>query len=225
MIPRRRRARKTVTKSERVICYLRVSTDEQVSSGAGLEAQRAALERECQARGWQDVEWIIDAGFSAGSLNRPGMQHALAMLTSGEASTLAAAKLDRLSRSVIDSANLMALASEAGFALLILDLNIDTSTPSGRMIGNVMAAVAEWERDVIRERTRLALQARKAAGIKLGRKPILSPVIRESLIDLRASGMTYKAIAGRLNTDNVPTATGKGRWYPMTVYQALNLVS
>ncbi len=85
-----------------VIGYVRVSTEEQQRSGAGLAAQRKAIEAECARRGWQLVEVIEDAGYSAWDLKLPGVQIALETLRRGEAGALVVAKLDRLSRSMLD---------------------------------------------------------------------------------------------------------------------------
>jgi DNA invertase Pin-like site-specific DNA recombinase len=92
----------------RVLGYVRVSTEEQGDSGAGLEAQRRAIVAECKRRGWQLVEVIEDAGFSAKDLKRPGIQAALHALEETDANALVAAKLDRLSRSMLDFTALMA---------------------------------------------------------------------------------------------------------------------
>ena len=81
-----------------VLGYVRVSTEEQSDSGAGLEAQRRAIAAECKRRGWQLVEVIEDAGFSAKDLKRPGIREALRVLEEGDAKALVAAKLDRRSR-------------------------------------------------------------------------------------------------------------------------------
>ena len=94
----------------RVIGYVRVSTDEQRVSGAGLEAQRQAIAAECRRRGWQLIEVIEDAGWSAKDLRRPGIKTALEVLEAGDAKALVVAKLDRLSRSLLDFAGLMAQA-------------------------------------------------------------------------------------------------------------------
>src|SRR5437763_14828909 len=85
-----------------VVGYVRVSTDEQRSSGAGLSAQRAAIEAECRRRGWQLVEVIEAAGYSAKHQKRPGVQIALETLGRGEGAALVGAKLDRRSRSTLD---------------------------------------------------------------------------------------------------------------------------
>ena len=83
----------------RVIAYVRVSTSEQADSRAGIEAQRATILAEAERRRWQHVEVIEDAGFSARSVNRPGLALALDRLKRGEASVLVVSKMDRLSRS------------------------------------------------------------------------------------------------------------------------------
>lgn len=93
---------------------MRVSTEEQASSGAGLGAQRAALGAEAVARGWADVEWVADEGSSAKDLRRPGIASALAELEAGRSGVLAVAKLDRLSRSVHDFATLVERAHRQG---------------------------------------------------------------------------------------------------------------
>src|SRR5690349_20842452 len=94
-----------------VLGYARVSTGEQADSRAGLEAQRAAIEAECRRRGWTIVEMIEDAGYSAKDLKRPGIKRALEELGRGRADALVVAKLDRLSRSMIDFTALMGRAT------------------------------------------------------------------------------------------------------------------
>jgi DNA invertase Pin-like site-specific DNA recombinase len=86
-----------------VVGYVRVPTDEQSVSGAGLKAQRHAIVAECKRRGWQLVEVIEDAGWSAKDMRRPGIKAALEVLEAGDATALVVAKLDRLSRSLLDS--------------------------------------------------------------------------------------------------------------------------
>jgi len=86
----------------RVAAYSRVSTAEQADSKAGLNAQRRAIRAECRRRGWEVVEDIQDPGYSAKDLKRPGIQAALVALARGDADALVVAKLDRLSRSMLD---------------------------------------------------------------------------------------------------------------------------
>ena len=126
----------------RVLAYVRVSTSEQASSGVGLEVQRQAIIAECKRRGWHLVETIEDAGYSARDLRRPGIQEALRALERGEASALVVAKLDRLSRSMLDFSKLMAKATREHWALVALDVAVDTSTPSGEAMANMLATSA-----------------------------------------------------------------------------------
>src|SRR5215213_2892989 len=90
------------------IGYLRVSTDEQADSGAGLDAQRAAILSEAERRGWSEVRFIEDAGFSGKDTRRPGLRLALEVLARGEARGLVVGKMDRLSRSLLDFTQIMA---------------------------------------------------------------------------------------------------------------------
>jgi DNA invertase Pin-like site-specific DNA recombinase len=123
----------------RAVAYVRVSTAEQRDSRAGLAAQREAIARECHRRGWRVVETIEDAGYSARDLRRPGITAALEMLERGQADGLVVAKLDRLSRSMIDFTAVMARARREGWALVALDCAVDTTTPAGEAMANVLA--------------------------------------------------------------------------------------
>ena len=191
-----------------VLGYVRVSTDEQTDSGAGLEAQRRAIVAECKRRGWQLVEVIEDAGFSAKDLKRPGIQEALEVLEAGDAKALVVAKLDRLSRSMIDFTALMAKAPKQGWALVALDCAVDTTTPTGEAMANMLATFAQFERRLISQRTREALAVKKAQGVTLGRPRSLPPRVRTRIRRMRGRGMTFDAIARRLNDEGVPTAQG-----------------
>src|SRR2546430_13386833 len=179
----------------RVLGYVRVSTDEQSTSGAGLEAQRQAIVAECERRGWQLVDMIEDAGFSAKDLKRPGVQEALRVLQSGEASALVVAKLDRLSRSMIDFTKVMAAAQKQSWALVALDCAVDTTTPAGEAMANMLATFAQFERRLIGQRTREALAAKRASGVRLGRPVSLPPVVRERIVAERKAGRSLAAIA------------------------------
>ncbi|MFL6239302.1 MAG: recombinase family protein [Actinomycetes bacterium] len=196
--------------------YLRVSTDEQANSGLGLEAQREAIAQEAQRRGWS-VTWIEDPACSAKNLNRPGIREALRLLRRGEAEALVVAKLDRLSRSVQDFASTMELAQKQGWALVALDLGVDTTTPAGELVANVMAAVAQWERRVIGQRTKEGLAAAKARGVRLGRDRMTSDEIVDRILFMRTGGESFAAIAEQLDADGVPTSNGGRCWYPSTV--------
>lgn len=158
-----------------------------------------------------------DKGFSAKSLERPGITGVLEQLDSGDAGALVVAKLDRLSRSLLDFAGLMERARRQGWAHVALDLGVDTSTPAGEMMANVLATFAQFERRVIGQRTKDALAQKKAAGVRLGRPRNLSDDIVQRIIDQRIAGATLQAIADGLNADGVSTAQGGVLWRPSSV--------
>lgn len=211
--------------SNRVLAYVRVSTDEQAASGLGLSDQRAVIKRAAIERGWIDVDFISDEGVSAKNLDRPGIASALDQLARGQAGVLVVSKLDRLSRSLLDFANLMDTAKRQGWQVVALDLLIDTSTPSGALMGNVMASFAEFERQLTAQRTSAALQAKKAVGARLGRPRSLDAAIQQRIVEERALGGTLTSIANGLNADGVPTARGGRCWYAGTVAAALRSVA
>jgi DNA invertase Pin-like site-specific DNA recombinase len=204
-----------------VLGYVRVSTDEQSDSGAGLEAQRLAIAAECERRGWRLIGVIEDAGFSAKDLKRPGIQAALQALQAGDAKALVAAKLDRLSRSMMDFTGLMATAQKQGWALVALDCAVDTSTPAGEAMANLLATFAQFERRLISQRTREALAVKKAQGVRLGRPPTLPTKVVKRIQRERAAGKTLAAIADGLNAAGVPRAQGGEKWHPATVRYTL----
>jgi DNA invertase Pin-like site-specific DNA recombinase len=200
-----------------VLGYVRVSTDEQGDSGAGLEAQRRAIIHACRQRGWQLLDVIEDVGYSAKDLKRPGIQAALDVLRSGDAKALVAAKLDRLSRSMLDFTALMATAQKQGWALVALDCAVDTTTPAGEAMANMLATFAQFERRLISQRTREALAVKRAKGVVLGRPPSVEAAVARRIVRERERGRSLRAIADALNADGVPTGQGGKKWYPATV--------
>ena len=204
-----------------VLGYVRVSGSEQALSGAGLEAQRQAIAAECERRGWRLVEVVEDAGWSARDLRRPGIKAALDALEAGEAQALVVAKLDRLSRSLLDFAGVMAKAQRQGWGVIALDVQVDTSTASGEAMANMLATFAQFERRLIGQRTKEALEIKKASGVRLGRPPLVPRSVVRRIQRQRARGETFRAIADSLNRDKVPTAQGGMRWYAATVRHVL----
>lgn len=201
------------------VAYLRVSTDEQAESGAGLAAQRTAITAEAERRGWTIVEWFEDAGISGGKgiADRPGLAAAVDAIEAGQASTLVASKLDRISRSVLDTALLTEQARRGGWKLFTCDVAVDTTTPSGEAQAGMMTVFSQYERRLIGQRTREALAEKRAAGVRLGRPSVLPIEVVQRILDERAAGKSYPTIAAELNSAQVPTARGGGIWYPATV--------
>lgn len=204
-----------------VLGYLRVSTGEQAESGAGLDAQRATIQAEADRRGWH-VEYVVDAGTSGVTLSRPALSEALGRLDGGDVGILVAAKLDRVSRSVADFAGLLDRSRSAHWSLVLLDLGVDTSTPSGELVANMIAASAQYERRLISQRTTEALAAKKAQGVRLGRPSQLPPEIVERIVRERAAGRRLRVIAEGLTAGGVPTARGGAKWSTSTVQAVLN---
>lgn len=193
-----------------MIGYLRVSTEEQATSGLGLSAQRDTIQRYADAHGW-DVIWYADEGLSAKSLDRPQLQAALTRLhvipKRRDVDGVVVAKLDRLSRSVHDFSGILKLAAARKWALVAIDLGVDTSTPTGKLVANVMMSVAEWEREVIGERTSAAMQAAKRQGKHMGRVSTLPSATGDRLLALRTS-RSLAATATQMNAEGLTTATG-----------------
>ena len=205
----------------RVLAYVRVSSEEQADSRAGLEAQRAAIQRECEKRGWEIVDVVEDAGYSAKDLRRPGVRGALEELERGGADALVVAKLDRLSRSMLDFTSVMAKAQKEGWALVALDCAVDTTTPAGEAMAHVLATFAQFERRLIGERTREALAVKKRQGVRLGRPASISPQLARRIRSMRTRGLTLQEISDRLNRDEVPTPRGGAVWRPTSLRAVL----
>ena len=155
-----------MTPGTQMLGYVRVSTDEQGASGAGLEAQREAITTEAQRRGWQLLR-IEEDVLTGRHMRRPGLQNVLTALCAREAHGLIVSKLDRLSRYLVDFASLVEQAQREGWNLVALDLGVDLSTPAGEFLANVMASAAQWERRIISQRTKDALAVRRHQGVQL----------------------------------------------------------
>lgn len=211
-----------MTEGSTVIGYVRVSTEEQADSGLGLEAQRAAIRAECTRRGWELATIFEDAGASGKSLKgRPALAEALSDLETGQAAALVVAKLDRLSRSLLDFAGLMVRAQAQHWNLVALDLGIDLSTPAGEFMANVMASAAQWERRIISQRTRDALAVRRRQGSALGRPVSVPKDVARRILRRRRAGATLWAIADELNAAGVATPGRGTQWRPSTISSVL----
>jgi len=221
---------------KKAVAYIRVSTDQQADSGLGLEVQQAKVRAMAEVQGVELIELIVDAGESAKSLKRPGAQRLLALVDAGEVDTVIIYKLDRLTRSVRDLGDLLERFERRSVALVSVSESLDTATAAGRLVLNVMGSVSQWEREVIGERTREALQIKKAKGERVGTIPfgyqlsadgnlleehagerqILSAISR-----LRQKGNTLREIALALNAKGWRTRTG-AEWKIRKVHHLLS---
>jgi DNA invertase Pin-like site-specific DNA recombinase len=212
----------------KAIGYVRVSTEEQATQGVSLDAQTEKIQAYASLYDIELLEIITDAGVSAKTLERPGLEKALKMLEGGEAEALVIVKLDRLTRSVRDLDYLLEKYFADRFSLMSVGEQVDTRTAAGRLVLNVLMSVAQWERETIGERTSTALQHKKAQGEYIGgvgfgyqvadKKLVKAEnhKIVEMIVQLREQEETLEAIAKRLNESRVKTCRG-GQWYAKTV--------
>lgn len=213
-------------KQLRVIGYCRVSSAEQRDEGVSLAAQEARIRAFCGLHTLDLIGVEVDAGISGKSLARPGLESALRRLDAGEADGLVIAKLDRVTRSVSDWDTLIRsyFGPDGTKQLFSVADSIDTRSASGRMILNIMACIAQWEREAIVERTRDALRHKRDLGQRIGRVPYgsaladdgrtLIPDDAERVVigmirDMRDSGWGARAIARDLDARGIPSRTGR----------------
>jgi site-specific DNA recombinase len=199
-----------------VIGYTRVSTTEQATDGMSLAAQQAKIKAYAVVKDWTVLEVIRDEGTSAKSLHRPGLARLLALVKAGAVQVVVVAKLDRLTRSVGDLDKLMKLFERKGVALVSLQESLDATTATGRLMMNLFASVSQWEREVIGERTKDAMQHLKASGQVYSRPVFDAAATLARIHTMRAAGATYQEIADELTAAGVPTTRG-GAWAPATI--------
>lgn len=223
----------------KAIVYIRVSTEEQASSGLGIQNQKEKCLAYCMIKGWSVYKIIIDDGESAKDLYRPGIQEALNILSSGEANCLVFLKLDRLTRSIYDFGTILEECNQQNWQLVSVEENLDTSTAGGRMIINIFLTISQWEREVIAERTKAALaQKRKNMEKTGGLRPLgfgIEEVFEEDkkkkklihdkkeqkmiqlILKLRRDGWTLKAICRELKRRKYQTVAGTSNWNQQTI--------
>ncbi len=129
-------------------------------------------------------------------------------------------KMDRLSRSLLDFAGIMQRAELEGWALVALDSPADLTTPSGEAMAGVMAVFAQLERRLISQRTKDALAQRREAGVRLGRERLVLPEVEARARELRAPGLTVRAVGAALAAEGFAGPSG-GAWHPSTLHRVL----
>ena len=221
--------------TSRAVAYYRVSTAKQGASGLGLEAQRAAVEAFCSSRGWDLIAPPYVEVESGKRDDRPQLDAALerARLTGA---TLVVAKLDRLSRDL----HFLTKLQKDGARFIAVDM-----PEANELTVHIMAAVAQAERKAISRRTKEALAAAKARGVRLGNPNGAAPLkragkgtaaaleavtanaaeraegLRQTIVGLKAEGVhSLAAIASALNGQGIVTARG-GKWHASSVRNLL----
>lgn len=223
----------------RTIAYVRVSTDKQAEHGVSLDAQRAKLDAYAALYDLDLVAVEVDAA-SACDLDRPALTRALAELRAGRADALLVVKLDRLTRSVRDLGELVDRCTREGWALLSVGDAVDTRTAAGRLVLNVLASVAQWEREAIGERTAAAMRWKREAGeytggeVRYGYRLAADgrtleaddaeQAVVAAAVELRAAGLSLRAVGAELAARGLLPRTGK-RWHAETVKAVLAVVA
>lgn len=217
---------------QQVFGYCRVSSSQQVEDGVSLDAQRAKIEAYCVVNGLELAGLFVDAGISGKRAdNRPELQNALSAVTKTKG-ILVVYSLSRLARSTRDTLTISEQLSKAGADLVSVSEKIDTTSAAGKMVFQMLAVLAEFERNQISDRTKMALQYKKTEGKRIGQIPFgsdlaedgesLVPNIREQniielMVLLRESGLSFSKIAGILNKKQVPTKEANGKWASSTI--------
>jgi DNA invertase Pin-like site-specific DNA recombinase len=208
----------------RAVAYLRVSTDKQADHGLSLDAQRAKVEAYASLYDVDLVAVEVDAGYSAKSLARPALERALGMLRSRKADAILVVKLDRLTRSVRDLADLIErYFRDERRALLSVSEQIDTRSAAGRMVLNVLTSVGQWEREAIGERVAAVVAYKQDRGEYIGGaapygfavsdgelvRVEAEQAVIEQARKLRAAGLALRAVAATLDERGVRSRAGR----------------
>jgi DNA invertase Pin-like site-specific DNA recombinase len=198
----------------------------QVEDGVSLDVQERTLKQAGEMYGFSESELVKEEGRSGKNVSgRPKLIDALKRLDAGDADALIVTRIDRLARSTKDFLDIVDRANKNNWRLILLDLNLDTSTYQGRFVVTIMSALAEMERGIIAERAKDIHKDRRERGVvwgvDIGPKQVVSPILREKVLVLRKLGYSYKNIADTLNRQGIQTPRGKS-WYPSSVKNILD---
>lgn len=208
--------------------YVRVSTGDQVENGCSLAAQEAKIAAWCTLTGYELAEVFMDRGISGKSMkHREGLQKALASI--GKGSALVVYSLSRLARSTKDAIAISEILSKRGGDLVSLSEQLDSTSASGKMIFRLLSVLAEFERDLVSERTKAILAHKRAKGEVYGPLPFgfvedggrlvkhaEEGVVVAEILAMRERGDTFLAIAETLNARGILGKRGK-KFYPSTI--------
>lgn len=220
------------------VLYLRVSTMDQTVNGVSLAAQESRLKDYCQLHQLEIIRMYVEEGISGSKAldSRPKGSKMLSFVNRNKIKHIVALKLDRLFRSAEDAMRQTKAWDTEGIALHLVDMggqSLSTSSAIGRMLLTMMAAFAEFERNLISERTALALAHKKSQKQVYNHEPFGYQTLGKTIVERpeeqmviglirhwRNEGETFQGISDRLNAERVPTKKG-GNWYPATVQKIL----
>lgn len=176
----------------KVALYARVSTD-----GQDPEVQLAALRTHATARGWHIVEEFVDRGYSGAKERRPALDRMIKAAWAGQFQAVAVWRFDRFARSVKHLITALEQFRSLNVGFVSLQEQFDTSTPIGLAMFTIIGAMAQLERDIIRERVKAGLDAARARGVRLGRP--VNAAQPDAVARLHAEGLSFGTIARRLH--------------------------
>lgn len=215
--------------------YVRVSTEDQAREGFSLEAQRKHLKTFVIENGFELVGIYEDAGFSGKDTDRPSLQQMLLDAKEGIFDVLVTLSPDRLSRNIIDQAAIREILEKYNIQLKFLTLPVDTTSPEGDLITNIISSVSQYERKIIGRRVKLGMKSKAEKG---GFNGMSAPYgydivdgelcinkkeaeIVEAIFKMHRIGMSLVSITNQLNEFDVPTKKG-GAWSKKQVWRILH---
>lgn len=220
----------------RAIGYVRVSTEEQANDGVSLDAQRERIAAWCSVNGHELVACHVDGGLSgARTDNRPGLKAALDEICRDKG-VLVVYSLSRLARSTKETLAISESLDRAGADLTSLTERIDTTSAAGKMVFRMLAVLAEFERDLVFERTAAALRFKIKNGQRAGEVPFgyhlasdgkrlhaneAEQCVITEMRELRSTGQSYRRIAAELNARGRATKKSRGAWSHSSVRSIL----
>lgn len=214
--------------SNRVVVYARVSTEEQArGENTSVDAQIWQCEQYCKAMGWQHVATVRDDGVSGATMNRPGWNRIVWLIESKQTDTVISTGMDRMTRNLKDWLEFEEkVITPHGVRIVWLREQIDTSTPHGRTMRNILLSIYQGERERYAEKIKEGIKAKQQQGLWLNRPPygamrgdtrgvpVIDPAtwpVVQQVFQLAATGMAYKQIASKLNSMHTPSSQG-GQW-------------
>jgi DNA invertase Pin-like site-specific DNA recombinase len=185
-----------MTKDQKQIAiYARVSTDRQA-----VDMQLNELREFIKRSGWTIYKEYIDQGYSGSNIKRPAFTEMMTEAGKKKFDALLVWKLDRLGRSLKDLINTLDELGTLGIDFISYENQINTSTPTGKLVFQIIGAVAEFEKDIIRERVKAGLNNARRKGKRLGRPPVSDGIIEKAKA-LRTEGLSFRKIGKRLGVD------------------------
>jgi DNA invertase Pin-like site-specific DNA recombinase len=185
-----------------------------------LEQQAAAIRRGARRDHWEVCDLLTEE-ISGADLVRPVLSSAFARIDAGDADGLVVARLDRLACSLAHFGQLLRDARQRGWALVVLDVDVDLSHPVGRRNAQAFEKAADVERQLVAMRTTEALVAKRTAGVRLGRPRACPDAVLEQVVGAHVRGIGLRQIADELNRQGTPTPGGGARWYASHVSRLL----